>query len=95
MRMAALWAHLPRESRTVARRSPDSRWSEGDWMLWRIEHDVRRLAWMLSEDGAKGRNAPRPLETPGQAAEARRRAENALSARGEIDRILGMGAGNG
>ena len=52
MRMAALWAHLPRESRTVARRSPDSRWSEGDWMLWRIEPVVGRLAWWLSVVGA-------------------------------------------
>lgn len=61
-------------------------------MLWSIEYGVRRIAWMLSEDGAKGRNEPRPLDTPGQAADARRRAESALSARDEIDRILGMEA---
>lgn len=91
MRAATLWSQLPRESRTVARRAPDAMWGEAEWMLWSIEHAVRTIAWMLSEDGAKGRNAPAPLETPGQAADARRRAESALSAREEIDRILGIG----
>lgn len=88
--MAALWAYLPRDSRTAARRAPDALWGEAEWMLWAIEFNVRKLAWMLSEDGGKGRNRPNPLETPGQAADARRRAESALSARCEIDRILGM-----
>lgn len=91
LRMAELWLHLPRESRTVRRHSPDAAWGDAERMLWAIEHGVRCLAWMLSADGAKGRNRPRALETPGEAAEARRRAESALSNRGEIDRILGMG----
>lgn len=91
VRMAALWAHLPRDSRTVSRRAPDARWSDGEWMLWAVEFGVRRIAWMLSADGSKGRNRPRPLETPGEVAEARRKAESALSSRDEIDRILGMG----
>lgn len=95
MRLAALWANLPRESRAVARRSPDARWSDAEWMLWALEYDVRSLAWRLSEDGRKGRNMPRPLDTPGQVADARRKAERALSSRDEIDRMLGMEVAHG
>lgn len=90
VRMAALWRYLPRESRTVQRRSPDDRWSETDRLLWSIEYGVRCLAWMQSKDGSKGHNKPRPIETPGQSASAHKRAKSALSSRSEIDRILGL-----
>lgn len=89
-RWAVLWSQLPRGSRTARSHNPDLAWDEGDWLSWAVEVDVRRLCWMLSEDGAKGRNAPRPLPTPGERARNEARRDAALSARAEIDAIIGM-----
>lgn len=64
MRLAALAAQLPRESRTSRALSPALEWGDEAYILARVEHAVRHLAWMLSEDGAKGVNRPQPMATP-------------------------------
>ena len=46
--------------------SPALEWSDEAYILARVEHAVRHLAWMLSEDGAKGANRPQPMATPAQ-----------------------------
>lgn len=90
--MAALWEHLPETSRTVRALSPDMGWTTAEWMLWHIEYDVRLCHWASHYDKKHPTPKPRPLETPGQVAEARRRRDNALAAKAEIDRALGMTA---
>lgn len=89
-RLALLWSQLPRDSRVARLHSPDLTWGEGEWLAWAVEAGVRRLCWMLSEDGRRGRNAPRPLPTPGERARNEARRDAALSARADIDRALGL-----
>lgn len=89
--MGEYWAQLPRESRTSRLLAPDSAWGDAEWLLWSVEHSLRVLVWrQVTRDGQKGRNMPRPIDTPRQVADARRRRDSALAARAEIDRALGM-----
>lgn len=76
LRLAALCAQLPRGSRTMRAASPALEWTDEAYLLARVEHAVRHLAWMLSEDGAKGANRPRPLPTPAQVSADTARAES-------------------
>lgn len=87
-RMALLWRQLPAESRTARGLEPTLEWGTSEYLLWQIEYGLRLLTWSLSGD----KNAPRPtpIQTPAQAADAHRRRDEAMAARGEIDRILGM-----
>lgn len=89
-RLALLWASLPRESRTMRRLAPELSWSDAEYMLCSIEHSLRVLAWQNSKDGQKGRNAPKPLDTPAQRAQKEQAKANALANRAEIDSILGI-----
>ncbi len=89
-RMAMLWAALPDGSRCVRRLVPESRWAPTDYLLRLVEHDMRVLAWQRTKDGAKGRNFPRPVQSPSERARNVERRDGALAARSEIDRILGM-----
>lgn len=89
-RCALLWKALPDESRCVRRLVPEARWTQADYLLRAVEHGVRTIAWMQTKDGAKGRNAPKPLQTPAERARNAERRDGALAARDEIDRILGM-----
>lgn len=67
--------------------SPALEWSDETYLLARVEYLLRCVQWMLSEDGARGTNRPRPLATPAQAA---RDAELAAATDFDfIDRILG------
>lgn len=59
-------------------------------MLWRIEHQLRCIAWSMSDKKHRDPRPPEPIKTPGQLAELERRRESALAARAEIDRILGL-----
>ena len=89
-RAALLWRSLPPESRCARRMSPSLRWTQTDYLLRAVEHDLRVLIWTRTRDGEKGRRFPEPIRTPAERADAERRRDSALSERGEIDRILGM-----
>lgn len=91
--MGELWANLPASSRTVRRLSPDAEWDATQWLLWHIEYDIRACHWAGSYDRKHPTPRPKPLKTPGERAEARRRRDSALAARAEIDRALGMTSG--
>lgn len=93
--MALLWEHLPAESRTARAQAPSLEWGTGDYMLWQIEFHLRELIWALQYDRRRPSPRPRPMQTPAQLAEARRRADAALAAREEIDLALGRGAEDG
>ncbi len=88
--MAALWEHLPAASRTVRALNPDAQWTSSEWLLWHVEYDMRLCHWAGHYDRKNPTPKPKPLETPGQVDEARRRRDNALAARAEIDARLGM-----
>lgn len=94
-RMALLWDQLPEQSRTARRQRPELRWSQTDYLLWRLEHQLRLLSWGISDKKHRPRKEPQPLKTPGQLAEAERKKRNALASRCEIDRILGMEGDDG
>lgn len=47
---------------------PALEWSDEAYLLARCEFLLRCIQWMLSEDGAKGTNRPRPIATPAQVA---------------------------
>ena len=51
---------------------PELKWSEETYMLWRIEHQLRSLAWGLSDKKHRPPQEPQPLKTPGQLAELKR-----------------------
>lgn len=64
LRLAALCAQLPRESRLMRALSPALEWSDEAYKLAELDYHVRHLIWMLSEDGAKGVNRPSLPVTP-------------------------------
>lgn len=74
---------------------PELKWSEETYMLWRIEHQLRSLAWGLSDKKHRPPQEPQPLKTPGQLAELKKHQRNALANRAEIDEILGLGGRDG
>ena len=94
-RMALLWQQLPADSRTARAQAPSLEWDAGEYLLWQIEYQLRLLAWSLGYDKRHPTPKPQPMQTPGQLAKARSRRDNALAARDEIDRILGMGGEDG
>lgn len=62
-------------------------------MLAAAVHALEVLVWQRTKDGRRGRNKPRPPRTPAERAAAQRRRDNALAAREDIDRILGIREG--
>lgn len=65
---ASLAVCLPRESATVRAECPEAAWDDSTYLLAAIEYDLRVLAWQNSKDGAKGKNKPKPVQTPADVA---------------------------
>lgn len=57
-------------------------WSDEMHMLARVDHGIRVLAWMKTEDGQKGRKPPKPEEPPRPGGEVREE-EKRMNARAE------------
>ena len=89
-RMALLWRHLPAESRTARMQAPSLEWGTEAYLLWQIEFNVRNLTWALQYDKKNQLPKPEPLPNPAQMADAKRRMDNALSAKDEVTRLLGL-----
>ncbi len=66
-RAASLLVALPPES--MVRRALGDGWSTAERMLASVEFSLRVLRWYQTEDGAKGVNAPRFLESPNELAD--------------------------
>lgn len=82
LEIADLVAHLPPGCALWRAAGGPLAWSDDVHMLARVDYGVRVLAWMKTEDGAKGRNAPKPEEPPVPGNEAK--AEEArMNARAE------------
>lgn len=88
--MSLLWSQLPAESRTARLQAPSLEWETGDYLLWQIEFQLRNLIYALTYDKKHPTPKPKPLQTPGQRAEAHRKRDAALAAKEEIDKALGM-----
>ena len=89
-RWALLFAQLSPRSRCGQRIDPENRWGDAERLLWAIEHDVRSGFYMFSEDAKKRRNRPKPIQTPGERARNRERADTALAAKGGIAAAYGI-----
>jgi hypothetical protein len=89
-RCAMLWQALPRQSRTMKRLQPENLWDDATYLLHSIEYTVRVLAWMQTKAGQKGRNAPKPIQTPAERVKNQRRADAALKHKQEISDALGV-----
>jgi hypothetical protein len=64
----SLCAALPRDSSTVRAEHPEAAWSDETYLLSAIEYDLRILIWQRTKDGQKGRNQPKPMQTPADVA---------------------------
>lgn len=85
-RLAVLWGQLPPESRT--RR--EMGWGAVEHLLRNIEFWVHTLAWQRTKDGQDGLNAPSPIKSPGERAEAYARRDEALAIKDELSTLLGV-----
>lgn len=89
-RCALLWQALPRNSRTMQRMQPEALWDDATYLLHSIEYTVRVLAWMNTKAGQRGRNAPKPVQTPAERVKNQQRANAALEHKKEIAKALGI-----
>lgn len=55
---------LPRGSRTFKAIDPETAWEQSHYLLARIANELMQIGWMLSEDGQKKRNRPKPIMPP-------------------------------
>lgn len=88
---ARLAVQLPLDSRCTKAICPELQWGQQEYLLAAIEYDLRLLVWMNSEDGRKGLNRPKPIDTPLKQAQLKQKIEKTDFDR--IDRILGMSGG--
>lgn len=71
LELAELVANLPPGCALWRASGGPLAWSDEMHMLARVEHGVRVLAWMKTEDGSKGRKPPQIVEPPLASGEAR------------------------
>lgn len=90
---SVLWTELPPESRCARREVPDLAWGDAEYLLRSIDYSLRVIAWQRTKDGARGRNAPSPCPTPGEAARRRDAAERSRRNADSIARQLGYDPG--
>lgn len=64
LELADLVVHLPPGCALWRAAGGPLAWSDETHMLTRIDHGIRVLAWMKTEDGAKGRKPPKAEEPP-------------------------------
>jgi hypothetical protein len=83
---ACLVAQLPPGAR-IWRGTPDE-WGADTYLLAQMEHTLRVLAWQQTEDAAKRRNYPKPIETPASRAQLERKVQRSLANRAMVDAVL-------
>ena len=79
---AALVANLPRSSRIAAICNAACEWDDSEYLLYAIEYNLRVISWQLGGGG----NHPKPIATPVEMAERRRKVAD--TDRAFIDSIL-------
>lgn len=72
---AALAAQLPESGRLKRAIDPALRWGEAEYMLSSIEYSLRVLLWRETRDAKRGANRPKPIPTPAEESELRRKLE--------------------
>lgn len=83
LELADLVAHLPPGCALWRASGGPLAWSDEVHMLARVDHGLRVLAWMKTEDGQKGKNPPKSEEPPlaaGQVRQEEARAEQKADA---------------
>lgn len=90
---ACLAAQLPMGARVWGGTAAE--WDTSLYLMARMEHLLRVLAWQNSEDAQKKRNYPKPIDTPADKAELERRIASSKAGRRRVDEILGEYAPQG
>ena len=80
-------AQLPAGARVW--RGTAAEWGTAEYLLASVEHSLRVIAWQNTEDAAKRRNYPKPIDTPASREERERHAANAMANRAWIDEVIG------
>lgn len=80
-------AQLPAGARVW--RGTCAEWQTSDYLLWSMEYHLRIMAWQRTEDGAKGINKPRPIESPAQHEQLERQYAESMANRAFVDSVLG------
>jgi hypothetical protein len=83
---ACLCAQLPPGAR-IWRGTADE-WGTDTYLLVGIEHTLRVLAWQQTEDAAKRRNYPKPIETPASRAQLEQKVRRSYANRAMVDAVL-------
>lgn len=83
---ACLCAQLPAGARVW--RGTAAEWTNEMYMLARVEHTLRVLAWQQTEDAQKRRNYPRPIDTPATREEFERKYIASQRNRAWVDEVL-------
>lgn len=90
LRCSELYARLPRESIAARRADPDNGWPVEALLLRDVEFRLHNLVWLMSDEGRRGVNAPRPIPTPGDGARAEQARADAAAAKADIAGIFGI-----
>ena len=83
---ACLCAQLPAGARVW--RGTAAEWDTQMYLLTKIEHTLRVLAWQQTEDAQKRRNYPRPIDTPATREEFERKYAASQRNRAWVDEVL-------
>jgi hypothetical protein len=83
---ACLAAQLPPGAR-IWRGTPDE-WDANTYLLVRIEHALRVIAWQSTEDAQKRRNYPKPIDTPASRAQLEQKVARSRANRAMVDAVL-------
>lgn len=83
---ACLCAQLPAGARVW--RGTAAEWDTQTYLLAKVEHSLRVLAWQQTEDAQKRRNYPKPIDTPATREEFERKYNASKKTRAWVDEVL-------
>lgn len=83
---ACLCAQLPAGARVW--HGTAAEWDTRTYLLAKIEHTLRVIAWQSTEDAQKRRNYPKPIDTPASREEFERKYNATQANRAFVDEIL-------
>lgn len=69
-------------------RGTAAEWTAEQYLLAKMEHTLRVIAWQSTEDAQKRRNYPKPIDTPAAREEWERRVESTRAHRAFVEDVL-------
>ena len=83
---ACLCAQLPAGARVW--RGTAAEWTAEQYLLAKMEHTLRVIAWQSTEDAQKRRNYPKPIDTPAAREEWQRKFDATNANRAFVEDVL-------